>query len=123
MPVPVEQRCSGHGGADSSRRNLGWELSVDTAGRHNPLAGLARHLGDQLKIVFVVKQRESGGLGSSSDKQIWDLSSPLASGCEKALDLSGASRVIGGGLDKLEDRHIGHVLVPFASMATSVADL
>jgi hypothetical protein len=84
---------------------------------------LACDLGDQVEVIIVVKQREPSRLGGSGNKQIWDLPSSLAAGCQKALDLPGTSHVIGGALDEFENRQVSHVLVPFASVAASVADL
>src|SRR5579871_5018686 len=97
--------------------------SVDAAGGDDPLAGLAGHLGNELKVGVVVQQRESGALGGSGDQQIRDFSSPLASRGQESLDLTGPTQVFIRGLDKLEHGQVGHVLVPLPSVAAPVADL
>lgn len=96
--------------------------SIDRAGRYHPLAVLACHLGDQVEVRVVVKQDESLLLSRCGDEQVWNLAAPLASRGEETLHLPGALNVLRSGLDQLEHRKVGHILVPLASVAAPIAD-
>ena len=70
-----------------------------------------------------MKRYQSALLGRGGDQQIGILSTPLTSRGEKSLYLSGALDVLGSGLNQLEHRQVGHVLVPFPDIAAAVSDL
>jgi hypothetical protein len=87
------------------------------------LATLARHRGDELKIVVIVEQREPRLLSGGRDQKIGDLPASLATRRQEALYLAGAPHMVSGCLDECEDRQVRHVLVPFVSVAAPVTNL
>jgi hypothetical protein len=61
--------------------------------------------------------------GRGGDEEIRDVAAPLAPGRQEPLDLSSPTNVIGRGVHQLEDRQIGHVLVPLMCVGAAVPDL
>ncbi len=97
-PSITGQRPLGVPGAKS-----GWVGSFHGACRHDPLAALAGHRRDQVKVGVVVEDSDAEFLGGSCDQEVGDdLAASLTALSEEALDLKCPARVRRGGIDKFK---------------------